>query len=294
MRDRLYTTADLARVCGVSISTIKRWTDTGVLRCVRTPGGHRKFRVQDVAQAARQLGTTLAQAEASAPDELALLLAHSSRETLCERAGSLLEHGDAQALLHFGLELHRHGMRLSAAAQRVLLRACAEITVGTPDSFVTRRARRMTERALFHLLEQVPAPDADAPRAVLGGAPGSTDPLPFAVAHLALAEADWSVTDLGPDVPDAAWVAAVDSLAPRLVVIGCTPAGASATAEAVGAALGRSDVRVTVYEAEPLAADAIEALLAVAAAARPPAAARPGMPRPAAARLLAPSPLGLE
>jgi excisionase family DNA binding protein len=292
MRDRLYTTADLARVCGVSISTIKRWTDSGVLRCVRTPGGHRKFRVQDVAQAARQLGTTLAQAEASAPDELAVLLAQSSRETLCERARLILERGDAQALLHFGLELHRHGMRLSAAAQRVLLRAWAEITTGSPDAFVTRRARRLTERALFHLLDQVPAPNADAPRAVLGGAPGSTEPLPLAVAHLALAEADWSVTDLGPDVPDGAWVAAVETLSPRLVVIGCTQAEESA-AEALGARLGRPDVRVTVYEAESLGTDAIEALLAVAAAARPPLA-RPGIARPPAARLLGSTHLGLD
>src|SRR2546422_10975194 len=64
MRDRFYSTADLSRMCGVTISTIKRWTDAGLLRCGRTPGGHRKFRVQDVAEAARRLGLGMAGAEA--------------------------------------------------------------------------------------------------------------------------------------------------------------------------------------------------------------------------------------
>lgn len=32
----------------VSESTVKRWTDNGELRCYRTPGGHRKFRLEDI------------------------------------------------------------------------------------------------------------------------------------------------------------------------------------------------------------------------------------------------------
>jgi excisionase family DNA binding protein len=291
MRDRLYTTADLARVCGVSISTIKRWTDSGVLRCVRTPGGHRKFRVQDVAQAARQLGTTLAQADASAPDELALLLAQSSRETLCQRARLLLERGDANALLHFGLDLHRHGMRLSAAAQRVLHRAYAEIAAAGPETFLARRARRLTERALFHLLDRIPAPDTNAPRALLAGAAGSADPLPGLLAHLALAENDWHVADLGPDVPRDAAVAAVEAMSPRLVVI--TDA-ATETARGLTAALERPGLRVALLGPLDADTDAIEALLSIASGARAPASPLRSGRRPAAAQLLGPSQPGLE
>src|SRR5437868_2150474 len=108
MRDRFYSTADLARMCGVSISTIKRWTDSGLLRCVRTPGGHRKFRLQDVAEAARRLGSSMAGAEptfegpsssgAARLDELGLLLLQGNAAGLAARAAQLLAAGDAAAL----------------------------------------------------------------------------------------------------------------------------------------------------------------------------------------------------
>ncbi len=39
---RLLSTSDAARIIGVGTS-VKRWADTGLLDCVRTAGGHRRF-----------------------------------------------------------------------------------------------------------------------------------------------------------------------------------------------------------------------------------------------------------
>jgi excisionase family DNA binding protein len=49
MSDRLMSTGDVAEVLGVSEATVKRWADASVLTCIRTPGGHRKFRLRDIA-----------------------------------------------------------------------------------------------------------------------------------------------------------------------------------------------------------------------------------------------------
>jgi excisionase family DNA binding protein len=38
-----YNSQEAARILGVNVSTIKRWTDDGQLECIRTAGGHRKF-----------------------------------------------------------------------------------------------------------------------------------------------------------------------------------------------------------------------------------------------------------
>jgi len=43
------STGDVAEVLGVSEATVKRWADAGTLSCIRTPGGHRKFRLRDIA-----------------------------------------------------------------------------------------------------------------------------------------------------------------------------------------------------------------------------------------------------
>ena len=48
MNERILTTNELSIILRVSKSTIKRWTDDGTLQCVRTPGGHRKFKLSDV------------------------------------------------------------------------------------------------------------------------------------------------------------------------------------------------------------------------------------------------------
>jgi len=44
----LFTTNDAANMLRVDKSTIKRWTDEGKIKCLRTPGGHRKFKADDL------------------------------------------------------------------------------------------------------------------------------------------------------------------------------------------------------------------------------------------------------
>jgi excisionase family DNA binding protein len=42
--DRLiFTSSEAARYIGVSLATIRRWTDAGHIHCYRTPGGQRRF-----------------------------------------------------------------------------------------------------------------------------------------------------------------------------------------------------------------------------------------------------------
>jgi excisionase family DNA binding protein len=46
-RRLVFTSSEAARYLGVSLATIRRWTDAGHISCYRTPGGQRRFsRVQ--------------------------------------------------------------------------------------------------------------------------------------------------------------------------------------------------------------------------------------------------------
>ncbi len=203
MRERFYSTAELARICGVSISTIKRWTDSGVLRCVRTPGGHRKFRVQDVAEAARRLGATLAAAEnppaAAEVDELALLLMQNDREALVARLAESLEIGESSAARRLLLDLHRHGVPLGELAEHVLVGAMEALhhRNGRIDDFVLRRAERLAESCVQHLAELLPPAGVDAPAALVASNTGGSDTLWPALCGLVLSELGWNVIDLG-------------------------------------------------------------------------------------------------
>jgi excisionase family DNA binding protein len=44
---------EVARLFGVSLSTVTRWARTGLLQTVRTPGGHYRYRAEDMRRAAR-------------------------------------------------------------------------------------------------------------------------------------------------------------------------------------------------------------------------------------------------
>jgi excisionase family DNA binding protein len=52
----LLGTGEVARFCGVSEATIKRWADEGALPCIRTVGGHRRYRAGEVRQFLQALG----------------------------------------------------------------------------------------------------------------------------------------------------------------------------------------------------------------------------------------------
>ena len=46
----LLTPAEAAALFGVAAKTVARWADTGKLTSVRTPGGHRRFRWDEIRQ----------------------------------------------------------------------------------------------------------------------------------------------------------------------------------------------------------------------------------------------------
>ena len=44
-----FNSQEAAKILGVNVSTIKRWTDEGKLGCIKTAGGHRKFLMEHLA-----------------------------------------------------------------------------------------------------------------------------------------------------------------------------------------------------------------------------------------------------
>ena len=46
--DDLLSNVEVGRLAGVGPTAVKRWADQGLLPCVRTAGGHRRFRRDEV------------------------------------------------------------------------------------------------------------------------------------------------------------------------------------------------------------------------------------------------------
>jgi len=48
---RFLARREVARLFGVSVSTVTRWASRGLIRAVRTPGGHYRFPADEVRRA---------------------------------------------------------------------------------------------------------------------------------------------------------------------------------------------------------------------------------------------------
>ena len=60
MKKTLLSTAEVARLLQVTETTVKRWTEDGSLTCRKTPGGHRKFEIQQLLEFSRRNNLELA------------------------------------------------------------------------------------------------------------------------------------------------------------------------------------------------------------------------------------------
>ncbi len=214
------STNDVAKALGVSVSTVKRWVDEGVLPAHKTAGGHRKLLVADVLQLARR------------GDLPHVDLSHLSRPTRARRASgtagwaddlyrSLLA-GDAlrvRSVIHGG---YRRGLAIDELADKVIAPAMQRIgndwAQGRIDVMEEHRASQLCTAALFELKAILEA-RAVRPRPVaVGGAPENDETvLPTLLAQMVLLDAGWDAVNLGPRTPFASFKKAIEEMRPRLL-----------------------------------------------------------------------------
>lgn len=187
MDDETLSTAEAARLLSVGPSSVKRWADTGVLACIRTAGGHRRFRRADVEKfaGARPVDSTasadeLANALLSARDvHRVLALLHDQRSQLGSWPRVAQAIGDALVVI---------GERWSDG----------EITV-----MAEHTASERLGRALSWLADTFPV-SSSGPRYLLVAAGDDYHTLGLALAELCLRSYGWQGDLVGrmPPMPE--------------------------------------------------------------------------------------------
>ncbi len=187
--DAFLSSAEAASYLGVGPTSIKRWTDEGLLPCERTAGGHRRFRRSDLERLrtpphGQWLDDLLG------PANTPKLEAH-----LFTRRAEL---GD----------WWRVAIELGAAIDEIGRRWAA----GTITVVEEHIASDRLSRALHRVCDWLPS-SPDAPRALLATAEGDDHTLGLSLVELCLRELGWTVLWSGPRTPNKALAQAVASLA---------------------------------------------------------------------------------
>jgi excisionase family DNA binding protein len=221
--EKLLTTTELADAIGASESSMRRWTNDGVIGTSRTAGGHRRIALSEAIRFIRESGTAIVR-----PDVLGLpnLPATHEGRTLGSRSlerqlFEALRSGDAAVAKGCVTSLFLNGSSVSSICDGAMQRAMQQIgELWREDPrgiLIEHRATDICLHALGVLRQLLGEPAEHAPVA-LGGAPeGDPYLLPSLMAAIVLAEAGYRDMNFGPDTPLELLATAADDKKPRIV-----------------------------------------------------------------------------
>lgn len=230
MTEKLLTSAEVARILGVTAGSVKRWADLGLLPCARTAGRHRRFARVDVDRFLRERGSPPA-----------------GPSRLLDR---LLSGCDAHQLL---ADLYSERARLGSWWQvaEALVPVLVEIgdrwTEGTLSILEEHVASERLTRALAQIGDQLPA-RTGTPRLLLATAEGEEHTLGLSLVELVVREWGWPVVWAGRRTPLAEIVAhvaggSIDALAVSASEV-CDAGDLLAQTERLGAICRAGDVQL--------------------------------------------------
>lgn len=214
------STVHAAAALGVSVSTVKRWVDEGILPAHRTAGGHRKLLRAEVLALARQgalpRGDLAALRVAPAGDRPA------DPGAIAAALQAALLRGDGAEVGGLIRQTYRSGVPVETLADRVIAPAMAQVghawATDRIDVWQEHRATQLCAAALYDLKDELEArAEPDRPVAVGGAPEGDPYLLPTLLAQFVLLDAGWEAINLGPNTPLPSLLKAVRELRPRLL-----------------------------------------------------------------------------
>jgi excisionase family DNA binding protein len=214
------STVQAAGVLGVSVSTVKRWVDEGVLPAHRTAGGHRKLLRAEVLALARQgdlpRGALAVLPTASARDKAVDLDA-----AMAELTTALLEGRgeEVRGIIH---RAYDSGLAIEVLADRIISPALSRVghdwQTARIDVWQEHRGTQLCAAALYDLKDDLEArAERNRPVAVGGAPEGDPYLLSTLLAQYVLLDAGWDAVNLGPNTPLPSLAKALRDLQPRLL-----------------------------------------------------------------------------
>ena len=214
------STTAVAASLGVSVSTVKRWVEDGVLPAQKTAGGHRKLLLADVRELARNNNLPLTQPTVGQPVKKQLTAPDSG--ALSSALHRALLEGNAENVRQVVQESYRATNAMGVFADSVIAPAMHRIgkdwETGKIDVLHEHRATQLCIGALHELRLAVEVQARrERPIAVGGALEGDYSELPTLLSQMVLIEAGWNAVNLGANTPLASFRRALDEMRPKLV-----------------------------------------------------------------------------
>ncbi|MBS0205848.1 MAG: B12-binding domain-containing protein [Planctomycetes bacterium] len=214
----LVSPKQVSRAIGVSESSLKRWCDQGLIKTIRTAGGHRKMLMADVLRFVRENDHPLISPEVLGLPPVSQNAELGLTRSLPRLVDALLAGDELLARqIVFDLYLAQHSISvicdevITAAFREIGDRwACHEAAV-----YQERRGCEICLRVLFDLRKIQRLPDMTQ-SATGGTIEGDHYTLPTAMAELVLRDTGFRATSLGTSIPFDSLIKVVQETKPKL------------------------------------------------------------------------------
>jgi len=216
MAAQFLSTAKAAKVLGVSVSTVKRWVDDGILLAQKTAGGHRKLAHADVL---RMVKSGLL--PAGDLTELQCTSSFSPRKLASDLFFALLR-GDSGTATRIVMGAYNSRITLPTMADEIIAPAMHRIghewATGDLDVYQEHRGSQACATALYSLKSHMQAAASSSGPSAVGAAPeGDLTLLPCLLAELVMMDLGWKPVNLGPNTPLSSFEKAVREIRPKLI-----------------------------------------------------------------------------
>jgi excisionase family DNA binding protein len=225
------STQEVAGLFKVTETTVKRWADQGIIPCVKSPGGHRKFRLPDIIGFAEKQGYpisgTLEPPLTEAQMEQVRFAIHTQNyhkiaEVLFDEALQADPEGLYQVLLY----LSKHNVKLSTLADEVLRPPLVRIgelwKEGKLQIDQEHRTSRAITEAMIRLAPELHRKHSNGMLAVCACLEGERHEIGLRSMAFALETEGWTVHYLGADTPYRTVADYVGKVKPQLLAVSFT------------------------------------------------------------------------
>lgn len=220
-----YSTAELAQMLEVNESTIKRWSDSGYLECIKTKGGHRRFPIRAVLKFVHEnrLSVPAIEQELLLDRELRAQVVAGDIRSLVPGFKAAMMSGNTAEVLRL--------LRLGVAAKSDLLTVYHELVFpplaaigdawarGETTVDIEHLASQSIREALARLQSELYHKPANGKTALLACHEREQHDLPLRCVNQYLATEGWRTLFLGPQTPTDSLVFSINRNRPDLVVM---------------------------------------------------------------------------
>lgn len=231
MNKTILSTADVARLFNVTETTVKRWANDGTLKCMKTPGGHRKFEMKHVVDFSQSLnfepsGALRLTEEDTLAQKIQIAILSRDFPSLKEAFKSKALSPDMRDLFIFFSYLYQHRIELWEIYDMIIAPAMREIGEGWLRGEVAieqeHRASYETIDALAKLQTQIHIKPSRG-QSVLCACPGEEQhELGLRCASYLFESEGWKTYYVGARTPHESIISATKDLRPTIVCLSLT------------------------------------------------------------------------